>query len=188
MNEERHWMKKLVLGLLMVVAGAAVSVGDDFSDAFEGDAKKRERLAGLQGAEQPPALEVTDWINAEAITLDDLKGKIVVLDFWATWCGPCIRAIPHNNEIHRAHAEDVVFIGICHPRGAEKAKDVVEKHGVAYPVALDTDKKTIEAYKVNGYPDYYIFDRTGKLVVADCANAKVGEVLRRLLKSPGSDE
>ncbi len=60
--------------------------------------------------------------------------------------------------------------------------DVIEKKKIEYPVAIDTDNLTSTAYKVNGYPDYYIFDREGVLVVADCANSKVTEVLEKLLK------
>lgn len=171
-----------ILIALMLIMAASVSLAGDLSSAFEGDQAKRERLAELQDSDSPPALAVSDWSNAEPMSLEGLEGKIVVLDFWATWCGPCIRSIPHNNKIHKEHGDDVVFIGICHPRGAEKVKDVIEKHGIKYPVAVDKDSKTIEAYKVNGYPDYYIFDRTGKLVVADCANAKVDEVLEKLLQ------
>jgi cytochrome c biogenesis protein CcmG, thiol:disulfide interchange protein DsbE len=154
----------------------------DLSFAEEGDAPSRERLAEIQGAPAIP-ISLDNWINSEPLELEKLKGKIVVLDFWATWCGPCIAGIPKLNAMAEKYAADVVFIGICHPRGAEKMADTVTAKGIAYPVAVDTDSEAIMAYKVNGFPDYHIIDREGKVVLADCANAKVEEVIQKLLEA-----
>src|SRR5436309_2703130 len=78
--------------------------------------KNRDKLETMQG-KPAPALVLKGWINSKPLTAADLKGKIVVLDFWATWCGPCIASIPHNNELAKKFADKaVVFIGICAPR------------------------------------------------------------------------
>lgn len=166
------------LGAILVTTVSA----EDFSFAFEGTEAKRAHLKDLQGSTSPPALALSEWTNTDPLTLDSLKGKIVVLDFWATWCGPCIASIPHNNELAKKYNQDVVFLGVCHQRGGEKMAVMVKEHGIQYPVALDADGKTVQAYAANSFPDYYILDRDGTLVVADCANAKVEEVLERLLK------
>ena len=156
-------------------------LADDFAYAFEGDATKRERLKSLQGSETPPELQVSGWQNGDAVTLEDLKGKIVVLDFWATWCGPCIMSIPHNNEIAEKYKDDVVFIGVCHTRGSENMADVAKEKDIRYPIAIDKDQATINAYGVNSYPDYYVIDQTGRLVVADCLSGELERVLDQLL-------
>ncbi|WP_193214258.1 TlpA family protein disulfide reductase [Luteolibacter marinus] len=153
----------------------------DLTPFAEGDAALRARLEKIEGA-PALAMELKDWENSKPLDLAALKGKIVVLDFWATWCGPCIASIPHNNELAEKYAKDVVFIGVCHPKGAEKMKQVVENKKIAYPVAVDPDGKLGDAYQVNGYPDYYLIDREGKVVLADCANGKVEQAIEALLK------
>ena len=174
-------MKKLLLTFTLL-AFATFTHADDFSFAFEGDEKKRERLKDLQGSENPPALQVEGWMNSEPLSLDKLKGKVVVLDFWATWCGPCIRSIPKTNKLMEKWGDKVVIIGICHPRGSDKMAAVAKKHEIKFPIAIDPGEKTDVSYKVNGYPDYFIIDQTGKLVVADCANGEVEAVVDKLLK------
>jgi len=143
------------------------------------DAARSRRLASID-ALNPPDLDVSDWVNGE-MTADDLKGKIVILDFWATWCGPCLASIPKNNALARKYGEDVVLIGVCHDRGAERMAEVVKSRGIKYPVCHDVDNTTINAYMVNGYPDYYVFDRKGRLRVPDCRNNKVEDAIKFLL-------
>lgn len=173
-------MKRFLFLLSFALAGSSLA-DPDLSAFREGDAGLRARLGGLEGA-SAPEWNVSDWINLEATTLEKLKGKIIVLDFWATWCGPCIASIPHTNELAAKYKDKVVFVGICHPEGGDKMAEMVKTKGIQYPVCLDVGGATGKAYKVNGYPDYYIVDATGKLVVADCANKSVEDAIKALLK------
>lgn len=153
---------------------------------LEGPPQLRERLAGLEGR-QPPALAVSTWINSEEMKLEDLKGKVVLVDFWATWCGPCLASIPHTNQLMDKYGKQgLVIIGVCHPRGGENMAATAEQRGIKYPLALDKDGKTAEAYKVNGFPDYYFIDRAGKLRIADCKNNSVEAAIKALLAEPGN--
>ncbi|SVC44954.1 uncharacterized protein METZ01_LOCUS297808 [marine metagenome] len=150
------------------------------------NSKVRELLNEMQG-KPAPKLALKGWINAKPMSLEKLKGKIIVLDFWATWCGPCIASIPHTNEMMEQYAnKGVVFIGVCAQRGAEKMGDTVKQRGIKYPVAEDAG--TIDAYKANSYPDYYIIDRDGVLRWADIANRDVEKAIKILLKEKDKTE
>ena len=130
-----------------------------------------------------PALAVTGWLNTKPLTLADLKGKIVVIDFWATWCGPCLASIPHNNELQRKYAgKGVVFIAVCAPNGGEKMAATVNQRGIQYAVALDNGNgDTFAAYRADSYPDYYIIDRNGNLHWGDIVNDDVEKGIQLLL-------
>jgi cytochrome c biogenesis protein CcmG/thiol:disulfide interchange protein DsbE len=145
------------------------------------DSKYRSELDAMEG-KAAPALQLDNWINGKAVQLSELKGKIVVLDFWATWCGPCIASIPHNNELSQKYADKgVVFIGVCAKNGAEKMAETVTKHQIKYPVAADSEGKTVAAFKANSYPDYYIIDRKGILRWADFVNDDVEKAIQILV-------
>lgn len=141
-----------------------------------------DRLVHMEG-DVPPAMNVERWVNSEALKLADLKGKVVVIDFWATWCGPCIRSIPKNNALAEKYADKgLVFIGVCATRGAEKMEKVAKDKGIEYPIAADIGGTTTKTYGVNGYPDYFIIGRDGKVAIADCRNAMVEKALEALLE------
>lgn len=146
----------------------------------------RRRLLAETFAARPPVMQAANWMNSKPLDLGSLKGRIVVLDFWGTWCPPCIASIPKNNAIAEKYRDDVVLIGVCHDRGADRMGSVVRSRGINYPVCHDVGNRTGTSFMVNGYPDYYVFDRKGRLRVADCRNDRVEEAIR-LLIAEGDD-
>lgn len=160
-----------------------MQVTEEQLDALrEGSTKVRQRLKNLEGKSPSPALSTLNWLNSEPLQLEALKGKVVLLDFWATWCGPCLGAIPKLNKLHEEFKDQgLVIIGVCHPRKADQMGKTVKNRGIKYPVCEDKSGSTGNTYKVNGYPDYYLIDRQGRLRLADCNNRRIREAVKLLL-------
>ena len=178
----RRWIVPTIAFALLMVAPAGW--GDDFKREPAG----REAKDKLEG-KAPPGLVVASWVNApdKEGKLEDLKGKVVLLDFWGTWCGPCVAAMPHLKELHKKYKDQgLVIIGVHTTNGGEKMAEFVKKESIPWAVALDVDDKTVKAFAVDSYPDYYLIDRSGKLRVADLANDEVDRVVEVLLKEPAS--
>jgi cytochrome c biogenesis protein CcmG/thiol:disulfide interchange protein DsbE len=158
-------------------------------DWLEGPHGRRQQLGDLHGTDTPPALTSESWLNTEPLDLDALRGKVVVIDFWATWCGPCMRAVPHMNAMYEKHRDDgLVVIGVCAQRGIEKMEQVVRDRGMQYPICGDMTGALARRYKVNGFPDYYVIDRNGKLRIADCENSVVEKAVLKLLAEEAPSE
>lgn len=180
-------IRYLATFFLLCFAVTSAKAEDDF--IREGKDEIREAKDALEN-KVAPALEVENWINAEAdTTLESFKGKVVVIDFWGVWCPPCRAAIPHLIELYEEHKDDgLVVIGVHTSRDAEKMAEFVADKEIPYPVASDVEGATVAKLKVDGYPDYYLIDRSGKIRFADLANKEVDRAVEMLLAEEASGE
>lgn len=125
---------------------------------------------GHAGGDGKALASIGEWINVEDVTptLETLRGRPVVVEFWATWCPPCVKSVPHLVDLHEEHADDgLAILGIHAQRGAserEAIESFVERNAMAYPVGLDLDGAAMRAYGVRGIPRAFVYDRAGELV------------------------
>ncbi len=133
----------------------------------------------LMGQPLPP-LTLEAWQNG-ITSLDDLAGRIIVIDFWATWCQPCLGAIPKNNRLAEEYANrGVTVLGICATTGSEKMEEIATERGIQYPIAKDMGKASEKALGVRWFPCYFLINRDGTVYAARITDDDVEEALRRL--------
>jgi thiol-disulfide isomerase/thioredoxin len=178
--------KSLLIASCLVLAGALTVSAGEFPDSWTWDEKPEDRAqhAALEGKPMP-ALDLSEWINGE-VKAADMKGKVVVLDFYATWCGPCMAAIPHNNEMLKKYKDKgLIIVGICtSKRGQEKMSANAKEHGIQYPIARDAQQKSAKAWEAHYYPTYALVDRKGIVRVIGLQPQNVEKAVKKLLAEP----
>lgn len=173
----------LISAIVFASSGSVHAAESEFpAEWFFGSMEKMR--ASLEGG---PAVELaTDTWIGDSTTLADCQGKVVVLDFWATWCGPCIASIPKNIALVDDFKDDLVFIGMhSSTSGWDEAADMVADRKINYPVVLDTGE-TAAAYGVTGFPTYVVIDRAGIVRAAGVQPSHVKEIVMQLIEESGS--
>lgn len=106
-------------------------------------------------------------LAGEKITLESLRGKVVLLDFWATWCKPCVKSMPQLNGLHEKwNKSGLSVVGIAIDEdGKKKVEPFILKHKIVYPILVDTAENPVwETYKVKIIPMLFLVDRQGQIV------------------------
>jgi cytochrome c biogenesis protein CcdA/thiol-disulfide isomerase/thioredoxin len=115
----------------------------------------------------PPFTGISEWLHSRPLTLDELRGKVVLVDFWTYSCINCLRTLPHLEAWDRRYRKaGLVIIGVHTPEFAfehvvSNVRDASRKLGVRYPVAIDNDYDTWNAYGNDAWPAEYLIDRRG---------------------------
>jgi thiol-disulfide isomerase/thioredoxin len=146
--------------------------------------KKHEAARAAILAGQLPAIDATDWLNSDQpLTWEGLRGKVVLVDFWATWCGPCVQKLPITQQLHDKYGErGLAVIGIHSQQDADTCAAFLKEQGYTFPVALDSGK-TAEQFTISGWPSYFLIDRAGKVVQSFTHEPPSDDAIEALLNS-----
>ena len=110
-----------------------------------------------------PNFALTD-LSKKTINLDDYKGKKVILNFWATWCPPCVNEMPLLQEVYNNRkGEGIEVIGINYNEDYERVKKFISEKGVVFTILIDSDLKVSMDYGVIGLPVTFFIDREGRI-------------------------
>lgn len=102
--------------------------------------------------------------SGKNLKLNDYRGQVVLINFWATWCSPCRQEIPHLNRLHeRYHKAGFALLGINIDDQPRVAREMMQKLSVAFPVLFDTDKRVSRLYDVGAMPSSLLIDRDGRI-------------------------
>lgn len=126
--------------------------------------KKEESKPNADKYQAAPDFTLMD-INGNAVSLSDFEGKVVFLNFWATWCRPCRMEIPHFIELIDKYGDDFVVLGVAiDNREFEKVPPFMDNMGINYPVVLDTKGVSNMYGGIRSIPTTFVISREGKAV------------------------
>jgi peroxiredoxin len=159
----------LILVLLFIVAGCKKKENGQQQQTEVGANEKPTSPSVVKAPPDPdskpaPMFTLKD-LNGNTVSLSDFKGKVIILDFWATWCPPCVKEIPHFVELYDQYNDrEFVVVGISVDReGVGVVKSFVQKYKVDYPILM-TDGQVEKAYgNIVSIPTTFVIDSEGKI-------------------------
>lgn len=157
----------ITLGVLLVMAVIVALALGQHRPAPDGGAEiGTEQSNGADHAGTAPDFTVLDAQGNE-VKLSDFRGRPVVINFWATWCGYCVHEMPDFDKAYREYP-DVVFLMINATDGVHEtvasAKQFIQEKGYDFDVYFDTDQQAVTFYQISGYPTTFFIDANGNIL------------------------
>ena len=163
--------------------------------AFSGEAARGRTapfaIAAAQSA-APDFVGIGNWFNSAPLKMAELRGKVVLVDFWTYGCVNCVNTLPHVTELHAKYKDrGLVVVGVHTPefpfeRSASNVQAALKRHGITYPVAQDNESATWNAWRNQYWPTQYIVDQRGNVVFSHAGEGQYDEIehtVRRLLNA-----
>lgn len=161
----------IVLALVIIMVGTYIKMEIERSEAISEQAKGQEvalgEEIGLEQGQVAPNFTLEN-LQGEEVTLSDLRGKRVVLNFWATWCPPCEAEMPHMQKYYDSYSkqDNVEIIGVNLTYAKEKISRVeqfLENYEITFPVLLEKDESVAIQYEIITIPSTFMIDTDGKI-------------------------
>lgn len=155
-------------GILLVLALLSSTAHGQMERMLEArEARGDTAAVGPRIGHIAPPIELDGLTSGERISLEALKGKTVLVNFWTTWCRVCMTEMPHVRKLHEQYMEqgaDVAILSVnvtSQEQGAEKVSRYAEQRSLSFPIALDQQGETADDYQVRAYPSTFIVDSEG---------------------------
>ena len=160
-SQRRHWLitSLIMIGAVVIIAVLGYGLRLDTSKVPPANIDKPAldfRVSWIQGKDFVPKAA-----NSDHFTLADLKGRPVVLNFWASWCVSCRQEAHELEKFWQGHKDKVLVVGIAIQDTAEDAKKFAAYFGKTYAIGLDDDGKAAIDYGVSGVPETFLIDSNG---------------------------
>ncbi len=149
----------LILGLglgFLVLTGMQIGVTDRLSTNKPGGDQEAAPATGAKA----PDFELKG-MDGENVRLSSVLGQPVLINFWATWCGPCQAEMPLVQKTSLAHASDLVILAINDDEPEDVVRGFILDNRITFKILLDPGEKVMAAYRVNGLPTSFFIDREG---------------------------
>jgi cytochrome c biogenesis protein CcmG, thiol:disulfide interchange protein DsbE len=126
----------------------------------------RQNTVQPRTGEVAPSFELTTF-DGQTLTLESLRGQIVLVNFWGSWCAPCHDEAPELEEAYNDYKErGLIVVGVNWLDTATGAADFIERYDITYPNGADTRERIAKAYHIQGAPENFLIGRDGKIIMA----------------------
>jgi len=164
-------MKKYILGaVVLVIILAIIDMTVLKENGMIGLADKYEKIEnaeqvpiGIVEGKRAPDFELTD-LNGDKVRLSEYKGMPVLLNFWASWCPPCKKEMPHMESIYKKYKDEFAILAVNVTTSEKKKEDVnkfIEEYKLTFPIPMDEKGEVFHQYEVMGYPTSFFIDSDG---------------------------
>lgn len=133
----------------------------------------------LRAGEAAPQFTLRS-LKGEPVSLADLRGRTVLLNFWATWCIPCVAEMPALQRIYKKYGErGFTILAVSADQDVEVVRSFAEQNGLTFPILLDSDMSVVRSYGVSGFPETFFIDGHGNLLRV--RDVETGDELVRII-------
>lgn len=152
-QENKQSRTMLWIGALIIIAAVLI---------FARNARRGQLSGAPETGQQAPKLEVESWVTPNAPDPNEISQKPYLLEFWATWCGPCVQNIPHMKDLTEKYGDKINIIAVSVDQSSDPVAKMVENKGINYHVAMDGGLS--DKYGVSGIPAGFVISKDGAII------------------------